>query len=58
MNQGIQMFKIVMILTMTMMGMSLFTGCTQPDVPINNRQATWNQSNEYQHRHDKDIDHK
>jgi len=45
-NQGIKMFKIVMLLTMTVMSMSLFTGCVEPDVPINNRQNTWNQTNE------------
>ena len=44
-NQGIKMFKRVMLFIMTVMSVSLFTGCTQPDVPINNRQATWNQSN-------------
>jgi len=39
-NQGIKMFKTVMLLTMTVMSMSLFTGCVQPDVPIN--KGSWN----------------
>ena len=46
MNQGIKMFKIITVLTMTVMSMSLFTGCVQPDVPINNKHNSWNQTNE------------
>ena len=34
------MFKIVTMIIMSLMAMSLFTGCVQPDVPIN--KGSWN----------------
>ena len=35
------MFKIVTIILMSLMAMSLFTGCVQPDVHINKNKSFW-----------------